>query len=350
MLYAFGSNGSGQLGLGHTDDVSIPSEVSLPLSAISQLPTRIAAGGNHTLLLLETGEAYASGLNPDGRCGIISKEKQHKTFQKCETQLPENSKISRFRFCAATWESSTFVDEEGRLFTCGTGDRGQLGQGSCITSSDTPAIIPDFPPTGVHVTDLAASMGHTVAILSDGSVYGWGNGRKGQLGLPAVDCWNPRKIEDVPFRAVRVACGKDFTYLVGHSQDGQHLVLGSDKWQIRSASPQHVCGWKDIAASWSSLYVLLNSGVLLAWGRNDHGQLPSQNQILADKVAAGSEHALVLHGAENTCRAYGWGEHGNCGNLGGGNDAPSGGNPVLADAKILQVGAGCATSWIFTHT
>ncbi|KAI9689776.1 MAG: hypothetical protein M1822_009658 [Bathelium mastoideum] len=348
MLYAFGSNGSGQLGLGHCDDVSTPSKVSLPASAVSQTPIKITAGGNHTLLLVSTGEVYACGQNVDGRCATTSKGDLHKKFQRCEIQLPGNSTVTKFRFCAATWESSTFVDEEGRVFTTGTGSRGQLGRGQHITSSTVPKVIPDFPPPGTYITDLAASMGHTVAVLSDGSAYGWGTGRKGQLGMPSVDCWIPRRIDGIPFHAMQAACGKDFTFIAGDSKKAQHLVLGSDKWHVRSAAPRDISGWKGIAASWGSIYVVLDSGRLLAWGRGDHRQIPSGDHVLADKVAAGSEHVVVLHEATGICRAYGWGEHGNCGELEGSDDTSNNGNFVSVDTKILGIGAGCATSWIFT--
>ena len=348
MLYAFGSNGSGQLGLGHFDDAHTPTRVTLPDPVASKTPSKILAGGNHTLLLFPSGEIYACGQNLDGRCATSSNEPQHTVFHKSGVESPDKLNLSKFSLCAATWESSTLIDRDGHVFTSGTGNRGQLGHGPQITTSVLPRLIPGFPPSGTRVTDLAASMGHTVAVLSDGRVYGWGAGRKGQLGQPATDCWMPRKIEGVSFHAVRAACGKDFTYIVGDPRSGQHLVLGSDTWQAISSAPQDVRGWKEIAASWSSIYVVLHSGILLAWGRNDHRQIPSEGITSASMVAAGSEHVLVLSGATGACQAFGWGEHGNCGDLKGNQDAPTGGNPISTDAQILQAGAGCATSWIST--
>ncbi|KAL9063123.1 MAG: hypothetical protein Q9157_008407 [Trypethelium eluteriae] len=348
MLYAFGSNGSGQLGLGHCDDVSVPSKVFLAAPETTAKPSKIAAGGNHTLLLLSTGDMYACGLNTDGRYGTVANQHQHTIFQKIEIQYSPTQIISKFRLCAATWESSTFVDEDGRVFTSGTGHKGQLGQGPSVSSCGTPTLIHGFPPLGTQIVDLVASMGHTVAVLSDGSVYGWGTGRKGQLGQPSRDCWIPRKVESIPFHAMRAACGKDFTYIVGDAGEGQHLIFGSDKWQVVSAAPREVHGWRDISASWSNIYVLLDSGILLAWGRNDHGQIPSEGLASVTKLAAGSEHVLVFNGAIGTCLAYGWGEHGNCGDLKGNQDAPVSGSPVLVEPEVLQMGAGCATSWIIT--
>lgn len=77
-LFAFGSNGSGQLGIGHDEDVSVPTRC---LFEEGQTPSEeengtqaktiscIVAGGNHTLILYQDGSVYAAGCNEDGRCG-----------------------------------------------------------------------------------------------------------------------------------------------------------------------------------------------------------------------------------------------------------------------------------------
>lgn len=54
-IFALGSNGSGQLGIGHQDDTSTPQEVNtdgISTAGIKQ----IACGGNHTTVLFENGD------------------------------------------------------------------------------------------------------------------------------------------------------------------------------------------------------------------------------------------------------------------------------------------------------
>ncbi|KAI9703999.1 MAG: hypothetical protein M1820_005620 [Bogoriella megaspora] len=351
MLYAFGSNGSGQLGLGHLEDVSNPSTVPLPCPSEPDGLIKVVAGGNHTLLLFSNGAIFASGANPDGRCATSSKQYQHRIFCRSDALSHGESTNPSFILCAATWEASVLIDDNNNVYTCGTGNRGELGQGSGITSSSRPEILADFPPRGTRVTDLAASMGHVVAVISDGSVWGWGLGRKGQLGQPGVDRWTPHKIEGIPFHAMRAVCGKDFTFVAGAARDGRCQTLGLDKWNVISASPKTVAGWKDIDASWGTVYVVLETGGLLAWGRNDHHQVPSTSGPSINQVAAGSEHLLAVTTDAKSCIACGWGEHGNCGILQNcDNDAPVGGNEIKIDGKITNIGAGCATSWITTRS
>ncbi len=82
-----------------------------------------------------------------------------------------------------------------------------------------------------------ACMGHVVAVLNNGEVYGWGNGRKGQLGALEGIVHSPRKVEGLDFKVVRAACGREFTCLFGSSEGAEMLVLGSDKWRVRTDAP-----------------------------------------------------------------------------------------------------------------
>lgn len=342
MILSLGSNGSGQLALSHLQDVSIPTKVT-GLAGTSQVQT-IAAGGNHTLLLAD-GQIYASGNISNGRCNIPEKHTPP------EQSLPQFQQTSSpvsgaWKLCSATWESSTFVSSQNEIFTCGIGNRGELGQGHDVEESNKPCKVSDFPPGGLEIVDLAACMSHTVAVLSNGHVYGWGSGKKGQIGSPPVDCWTPRMIDDVPFNATKAVCGRDFTYIVGSPESGQHIVLGADKWRVRSDAPSNVLNWKQIGASWGSIFVLLQDGSLLSWGRNDHGQLAPPGLPSVAQIATGSEHALVLTEAGKVL-AWGWGEHGNCGEPTESNgDVKGHWNELSIRTQCISIGAGCATSWI----
>ncbi|KAI9873972.1 MAG: hypothetical protein M1830_010341 [Pleopsidium flavum] len=193
-------------------------------------------------------------------------------------------------------------------------------------------------------------MDHTVVVLSNGEVYGWGNGRKGQLGKPAGVVWSPRKVENIPFKAFRAVCGREFTYVVGSPDAGHHVILGFEKWNVISNAPPRVENWKDVSASWGSIFVLSHDGSLTSWGRDDHGQLPGTSLPKLSMIAAGSEHCLALT-VEGKILAWGWGEHGNCGSLKEqeGNAEDRVNEMEIESDQGLQVKlieAGCATSWI----
>lgn len=356
VIYAIGSNGSGQLGIGHKEDVSVPKPALFNGISLDEV-IQVKGGGNHTLLR-SSGALYCSGDTSSGACGITSDPAYSDSrFRKIALGLEDfASNQSSIRLCDTSWECSILVqeDEDGKatkVYSFGTGNKGELGLGGFIFKSAKAQLIKDFPPAGLEVVGLAASVSHVVAVLSNGDVYGWGNGRKGQLGEPEGIVYSPRKIKEVNFKVVRAVCGREFTYLLGEPRAGEHTILGSDKWNVRSSAPPAVPGWKDVGASWGSIFVLQDNGKLLAWGRDDHGQLPTPGMPSFLQIAIGSEHALGLT-TDQEVLAWGWGEHGNCGPNTTNGDVKGRWNVIASSkylppgSKISRIGAGCATSWV----
>ncbi|MCJ1254510.1 hypothetical protein MMC24_002325 [Lignoscripta atroalba] len=354
MLYAFGSNGSGQLGLGHITDTSSPQECKATLGweKVPGIPLKVAAGGNHTLILYSSERVYAGGAS-HGHTGQVRSIPVATSFSEA---LLSSDKSHRIKFCSAMWEASVVVTTDDRVFTCGSGAKGELGRGMDliqVQKAQNPLKFSNSLPKGATIVDLAGSVSHAVIVLSNGDVYGWGNGRKGQLGETAGIIWEPRKIQGLGFKVNRAVCGREFTYLVGDAKEGRHTILGSDKWDIKSTAPEAVPDWKDIAASWGSIFVLKESGQIVSWGRNDHGQLASHVMPPVMKMAVGSEHVLVLT-QDRRVFAWGWGEHGNCGGeIDKDGDVKDRCNEISIpdterSTEIVGIGAGCATSWIWT--
>lgn len=352
-LFALGSNGSGQLGIGHKEDVSVPKQVLFehPLPRDDEI-VKIVAGGNHTILVTKSGRAYWSGDSSMGACGIVSDPDSVDSppmFR--EVVLPKTESLGPVADVACTWDSSIFTlrDLEGKatkVYTCGG-------------ESTEPRLLADFPPIGSEVRGLAAGFRHVVAVLNNGDIYGWGNGRKGQLGVlegSTADAkgviQRPTKIQGVSFPVAKAVCCQYTTCLIAEPGDGQIAVLGADKWALKSSAPPAVPNWKIITASWGGIYILKYDGMLEAWGRDDHGQLPPPAVSRVESIAAGSEH-IVAFTDEREVVSWGWGEHGNCGpqteRFG---DVKGRWNTIASlknlpeGSEITLVGAGCATSWI----
>ena len=343
-LYAFGSNGSGQLGIGSTTDTDTPQFCPLPYPLPGKL-SKIVAGGNHTLVLLDEGTVYSSGSPYDGR---LEPSLPSKTFQK----TPIAIRGKKVKFCTAWWEGSVFVDKANFVYTAGSGSKGEHGIGRPSEDMSLQGLH-NFPPDRNQewgqVVDLASAVDHIVMILSDGSVYGWGNGRKGQLGDTVEIEWEPRLLDYAGFSVDRVVCGRDFTFQIG--KDGSHKVIGTEKWQLQHDAPGKISHWEDVGASWGSIFILTSDGKVESWGRNDHGQLAPPGLPPIAQIAVGSEHVVALT-EEGKVVSWGWGEHGNCGA-----DTDTNGDvkgkwneiPVDPSEKVVGVGAGCATSFFWTE-
>ncbi|RYP12437.1 hypothetical protein DL765_007336 [Monosporascus sp. GIB2] len=354
-LFALGSNGSGQLGIGHKEDVSVPKQVLFEHDPPrADKIVKIAAGGNHTILLTKSGKAYWSGDPSTGACGIVTGANDTDSPVFREVVLSTTESSGPVADVACTWDSSVFVlrDSEGKathVYTCGRGDK----------AGTEPRLVPDFPPEGTEIRDLAAGFRHVVAVLHNGDVYGFGNGRKGQLGTLSGDAADakgivqqPVRMQSVGFPVARAVCCQYATCLIAEPGDGRVLVLGADKWALKSSAPPAVPNWKTITAGWGGIYILKYDGMLEAWGRDDHGQLPPPSVPRIDNIAAGSEHVVAFTDRGEVV-SWGWGEHGNCGPRAENSVDIKGRWSVIASLKnlpigseITLIGAGCATSWI----
>lgn len=342
QVYALGSNGSGQLGIGHKDDASIPSRLKVPASLANDEIVNIASGGNHTLICTASGAVYGTGSNDGG--ALMSSEAEYERVFKID--------LSPIKLCAATWDASIFVTTDDRVLTTGTGVRGELGSGPDVKQWCFASLLPEFPPNGLSVIDLSASMGHVVTILSDGSAWGWGNGKQGQLGEPHQDSWTPRKMQEVTFPAVRVVCGKSFSCFFSGTDQGQVCLLGnskSDRFALTTTLPKQIPRWHQVTASWGSALILLDDGKLLRYGRNDRGQLGPDDVPLLSQIRAGSEHVVAVT-RDGRALTWGWGEHGNCGEpVDDQKDVKGKFNQFDIPGRIKFVHAGCATSFVVTE-
>jgi protein ATS1 len=373
QLFSLGSNGSGQLGIGHQDDVSSPQPCIFEDAPLQRLEpddeiVKIVVGGNHTLVLFASGAVFAAGSNEFGQCGFpasTSTTTQTSIYRRVKftsKTADREEEVLRFDNISATWEASFFISGD-IIHVRGQGMKGELGLGAGVTQTDEKAnfivLSEELGGGSNKIQEIRSGMSHTVVLTDDGQLLGWGAGRKGQLGQESKlekIVWEPRRI-DMPLQAAKIAVGRDFTFIAGEG-DRWHWLLGDNRYEsdylpdlktfvIASGESTY-----DLTASWSNIYALIHSDhQLKGWGRNDRGQLPPAGLPKLKSVAAGSEHCVGLT-TDGEVVAWGWGEHGNCGpdvdvqaNVAGGR---WNGLPVtLSDSEeVAGVGAGCATSFI----
>jgi protein ATS1 len=362
VICALGSNKMGQLGLGHCEDVSTPTRClqRMPHSEGTTTVASISGGANHTIVRFQCGYTWMAGCEVTGDDTTQSSDLKYAEFSCVNLEPPEPHGVQceKFKACTATWEASIFVaalNDRDYVLVRGAGPKGELGLGQDVinTGKDPRCLALDFPPKSERIVDISSGLQHTAVVLENGEIWGWGYGRKGQLGGSVTGvAWEPAKVEGIGFPAVRVACGREFTVVVGRG--GQVAVLGGQRWNIKAHAPENgVPGFIDVQASWHGVYVLLEDRSLLSWGRNDKGQLRPTGLPPVQKFAAGSEHVLALT-TNGQVLAWGWGEHGNCGLLlDQKKNVKVGTWNVLWDkeneekyGKAIGVGAGCATSFI----
>ncbi|MCU0975707.1 MAG: hypothetical protein MUC71_05255 [Steroidobacteraceae bacterium] len=178
-------------------------------------------------------------------------------------------------------ESFTVVRKsDGSVWQWGYNGEGQRGDGTSQNVNETPART--TLPAGASAVRIAVGARHVLALLADGSVYGWGLNNIGQLGqgdsLPRL---TPARVA-LPGPAVAIAAGRGHSLAVlgdgrvfawGDNGSGQ---LGDGSLVFFVNTPQAVPGITeavDVAAGTGHSLAMLADGRVLAWGGNASGQL-----------------------------------------------------------------------------
>ena len=187
-------------------------------------------------------------------------------------------------------------------------------------------------------TSLSSSSSHAVGTRSDGSLWSWGSGTAGKLGLGNLNSYSyPKMISSSPWltsavgASHSVAIKNDGTiWTWGYNSNGQ-LGLGNT---TSYSSPKQVgllATWINVAASGSSTFAIKSDGTLWTWGNNSQGQLglgnttnyssPKQVGLLTNwiKVSAGSlgtSTCVIALKSDGTLWSWGYN---NSGQLGLGN-------------------------------
>eukprot|EP00403_Amphidinium_massartii_P001110 CAMPEP_0178377562 /NCGR_PEP_ID=MMETSP0689_2-20121128/3982_1 /TAXON_ID=160604 /ORGANISM="Amphidinium massartii, Strain CS-259" /LENGTH=1542 /DNA_ID=CAMNT_0019997619 /DNA_START=13 /DNA_END=4638 /DNA_ORIENTATION=+ len=180
VVFAFGSNAAGQLGLGSA--VKTATSPSALIGKARGLPFRaIAAGARHSLGLTLAGAVFAWGDNGHGALGLgTSKSSQTTVCVPTPTQpLPGPA-----RRIAAGGRHSAVVVRKGRLLLAGDNSCGQLGH-RCTEMSISSSFA-ELPRP--HCTDLcvrAVTLGHehTLMLTYRGRLVVCGRNTEGQCGV-----------------------------------------------------------------------------------------------------------------------------------------------------------------------
>jgi len=213
---------------------------------------------------------------------------------------------------------SMFLMDGGAVYTCGSNDLGQLGHGTKDVFEMIPLRIETnhiIQESGDRFSYIAAGPQHSVAVATNGNVFGWGDVAEGQLGsncgdrvrvqfhtnaerrwceqkATMIDCFGAAK----GIRITKVECGGDWPtpskgaghtifvdsnrqcYSIGlnqHGQLGRQTDESDDAWEDqRCAAPVGgVNDVKQVSCGGNHTAYLLNDGTLMTSGEIDHGQL-----------------------------------------------------------------------------
>ena len=304
-VVAWGNNEFGQLGDGTETNRGVP----VAVGGLKEV-TAIAAGGSHSLALLKNGTVMAWGYNFHGQLG----DGKLGTEEAGETEPVPVKGLTKVKAIAAGGEHSLALLENGTVMAWGNDENGQLGNGTLKPSSDVPVAVKGL--TGV--TAISAGGEFSLALTSKGTVQAWGADEAGQLGNAGVEEGTsdvPVPVEELSGVTAIAAGAEHALALLG---GGTVMAWGSDtsgelgNGTIKPSEGKPVAvsglsGVSAISAGGHDSVALLGGGSLMAWGINHSGTLgdgttgsPSDVPVVVAgiskvaNVSAGGAHMLAF--------------------------------------------------------
>ena len=168
LLYSFGYNTSGQLGLDNSNEYYNSPQLIPDLHNVEY----IACGHDHIICKTYDNTYYGWGSNFYGQIGHVIFV-DHKKPTLCNN-FPENIisiKCSR--------SHTLLLTLEGNIYSFGDNHKGQLGLNSTLKKTNMPTLIINIP----EIRRIECGYYHSMCIDVNGNLWVFGENNDGQLGL-----------------------------------------------------------------------------------------------------------------------------------------------------------------------
>ncbi|CAF1274011.1 unnamed protein product [Rotaria sordida] len=331
--FAFGDNGSGQLGLGHTNNVEKVSCIkSLKFGDTGEKVILAACGRESSLVATNHGALYGFGSNSRSQLGIQSSDSN--------TIYREPVKIEYFKGkivwkqIAMGAEHSCALNDEGMVYVWGSNDDGQ-----CAQPRKTDVVqMPRELRVEYEINAISCGYYHTALVSTNGRLLLFGNNDDRQLGRSMSDKFSGPIEVSIPNKVKAVACGNQHTVVLTENGEvytcglGDRGQLGLGPRVLSADTFENVQGLSKrlttIAAGEGHTVVLTVRGDMYVFGDGKHGKLGSQihsnefEPCLVDKfktynvlkVVCGGCQTIILAQKKTSERKQSSGSEGDIGN------------------------------------
>lgn len=208
-VQSWGRNQNGQLGLGTTEDSLVPQKIQ----AFEGISIKmVAAGAEHTAAVTEDGELFGWGWGRYGNLGLGDRN------DRLVPQKVSSVDGDKMVMVACGWRHTISVSSLGELYTYGWSKYGQLGHGDFEDR-----LVPHRLEAlhGDYISQISGGWRHTMALTTDGKLYGWGWNKFGQVGVgDNVDHCSPIQIKfPQDQKVIQISCGWRHTLAVTDKQN-----------------------------------------------------------------------------------------------------------------------------------
>ena len=294
-LHSFGKNGEGQLGLEHSNDVSLPTPI-LNLPKIGM----ISCGSRFTVCVDCEGFMWSFGKNNWGQLGTGNKTNFN--FPQKIQDIPPVLSVS----CGASHTLIITIDTN--LLSCGNNNFGQL----CLGNKENQIEVQRTSFS--NISKISTGYHHSLFQNDQGEIFACGYNRYGQCGLghfnhPQI---TPILIPNAPSNIVHFVCGncislfldsKGYVFSVGNNIHGS-LGLGHNKNQNVLSQILNIPPIQTISCANSSCYLIDFEGNLWSFGLNTYGQLGHGNKTYINSPKVISTLKDIQHISYGPCGSH----------------------------------------------
>jgi alpha-tubulin suppressor-like RCC1 family protein len=221
-VWAIGLNGSGQLGNATTTaSTAAPVQVcaggqTSPCASFLTGITAISVGGNHNLALRNDGTVWAWGANGSGQLGQGGVDGNPHT-----TPLQVSLLSGTFVQVATHSGSNTSLAlrNDGTVWAWGSGANGEMGNNTTPASQATPVQTTITNVAAIRQVQAGFASGWGLAVKNDGTVWGWGFNGSGQLGDNSVTQRN------LPVQMLNIAGALTSYYGIGNAGSTAYVLV-----------------------------------------------------------------------------------------------------------------------------
>jgi alpha-tubulin suppressor-like RCC1 family protein len=279
-LWSWGNNTNAELGQNNTISRSSPVQIGTDVNW-----SRISAGASVTLAIKTDGTLWGWGANAaysqigDGTSTTRSSPVQVGT-------------LTNWSSISVGGQTSTALKTDGTLWTWGGGSNGEFGDGTFTSPRNSPVQVgtrTDWKSV-FAAGSVPTSIYHVMAIDTSNNLYGWGINTTGQLGLNNVVSYNstgyssPIQVGTLTnWASVSANGGSGGSHTIAVKTDGTLWGWGGnpsaqlgDGTLVTRSSPVQIgtlTNWSRISAGGGHSISIKTDGTLRAWGGNTNGEL-----------------------------------------------------------------------------